>query len=63
MDHKEDSKHAAVRALDRARELRAAIEERDRVYRAAPSGSPSDLLARLKANHAVRAAVLGEVNL
>lgn len=50
---------ATLGALHGARELRAAIEHRNAVYRAAPSGSPGDVLARLKANHAVRAAVRG----
>ena len=59
MISKENAKHAAMRALNRVRGIRAAVEERDRVYRAAPSGSPSDVLDRLRANAKVRAAVRG----
>jgi hypothetical protein len=60
MVKKDDAKHAAVRALNQARGIRAAIEKRDRVNRAAPGNSADDVLARLRANHAVRAAVRGE---
>ncbi|MDR5809527.1 hypothetical protein [Caballeronia sp. LZ019] len=47
-------------ALDRAHAMRAAIEHRDAVYRAAQSGSPGNALTRLRANERVRAAVRGE---
>ncbi|MEZ2349564.1 hypothetical protein [Caballeronia sp. RCC_10] len=50
---------ATLGALHGARELRAAIEHRNAAYHAAPSGSPGDVLARLKANQAVRAAIRG----
>jgi hypothetical protein len=63
MTSKENAKHAAMRALSRVRGIRVAVEERDRVYRAAPSGSPGDVLTRLLANAKVRAAALEEVNL
>jgi hypothetical protein len=47
-------------ALGSARELRAAIEHRDSGYRAAPSGSPNDVLTRLRANAKFRAVVRGD---
>jgi|GEM_PF-4194265 len=63
MTNKENSKRAAMRALVRARNIRTAIEQSDRVYRAAPGDSVDDVLVRLRANHAVRTAALGEVSL
>ncbi|SAK48297.1 hypothetical protein AWB79_01275 [Caballeronia hypogeia] len=62
MSNTENAKRAAVRALNRVRGIRATVEERDRLYRAAPSDAPGDVLERLRANAKVRAAVLKELN-
>ncbi|WP_175889763.1 MULTISPECIES: hypothetical protein [Burkholderia] len=59
MTDNETAKRAALRALDWARAIRAAIEQRDRAHRAAPSNSPGDVLTRLRANERLRAAVRG----
>lgn len=59
MGNSETENRAALRALDWARSIRAAIEQRDRAHRAAPSNSPADVLDRLRANERLRAFMRG----
>jgi hypothetical protein len=60
MINKEVAKKATLHALGWARSVRVAVEKRDRIYRAAPSRSTDDVLSRLRANAAVRAAMRGD---
>ncbi|WP_250489896.1 hypothetical protein [Caballeronia sp. INML2] len=63
MTNKEKRSTPSMGAMNWAREIRRAVEARDSVHRAAPRDSVDDALARLRANHAVRTAALGEVSL